>query len=146
MAEEQARIAAEKAAAEAEAERQRIEAEKAEKARIKAEKKRVKEEEKRKKEEEEERKRRKRMKPFTLKPTDKKPTSTAYQFGDMSKKRDGVPIEPRKPLEEKTEGRNLVSASATRPRGREMSTNKDQQPQVRPKTSEQPAARGRTRA
>ena len=120
LAEEEARLAAEKAAAEAEAERLRIEAEKAEKARIKAEKKRLKEEAKRLAEEEEERKRRRRQKPFTLKPTTKKPTSTAYQFGDLSAKAGGA--EAREPLEEAGPERNLKSASETRPRNRALST------------------------
>lgn len=121
LAEEEARLAAEKAAAEAEAERLRIEAEKAEKARIKAEKKRLKEEEKRLAAEEEERKRRRRQKPFTLKPTTKKPTSTAYQFGDLSKQAVKGPAH-REPLEEAGPERNLKSASETRPRNRALST------------------------
>ena len=72
--------------------------------------------------EEEERKRRRRQKPFTLKPTTKKPTSTAYQFGDLSAKKAGVPVPTREPLEEAGPERNLKSASETRPRNRGIST------------------------
>ena len=151
LAEEEARLAAEKAAAEAEAERLRIEAEKAEKARIKAEKKRLKEEAKRLAEEEEERKRRRRQKPFTLKPTTKKPTSTAYQFGDLSAK--AAKPGGREPLEEAGPERNLKSASETRPRNRALSGPNGATPGAagavsveRPNTGAANPARGRAAA